>query len=412
MIPAVSPSHLIGFALVAYALIVIPGPSVLFSVGRSLSLGRRAGLLSVLGNTAGTAVFVAPATAGLGALLTASSWALTAVKLVGAAYLIYLGVQAIRNRKSLNEALNADRPAAGQRHVFRQGFIVGLTNPKTALFFAAVLPQFADPAAGSVPTQIFLFGIVFTLIEGPSLGWAAPQLIVVLITALAAFAVFLRYESRRRHPFIDLRFFRSIPFASATLTAICACVAWSAFLFTMSLYLQGERHFSAMHTGLVYLPIAVGALVFSPISGRMVGRFGARPSLLAAGALFFTASLLLTRVTTATPIWELLVVFAIFGAGFSMVNAPITNAAVSGMPLDRAGAASAVTSTSRQVGVSIGVALCGSIGAPALWFMCAGLGLAIATLGIVSTSPFALRSAQRLAPLIESTASREVSRVG
>lgn len=144
----------------------------------------------------------------------------------------------------------------------------------------------------------------------------------------------------------------------------------------------------------------------------MVGRFGARPSLLAAGALFFTASLLLARVTAATPIWELLVVFAIFGAGFSMVNAPITNAAVSGMPLDRAGAASAVTSTSRQVGVSIGVALCGSIGAPALWFMCAGLGLAIATLGIVSTSPFALRSAQRLAPLIESTASREVSRVG
>ncbi len=157
----ISTSHLIGFAVVAYALIVIPGPSVLFSIGRSLSLGRRAGLMSVLGNTAGTAVFVAAATAGLGALLTASSWALTAVKLVGAAYLIYLGVQAIRNRKSLIEALNADRPAVGKPRVFRQGFIVGLTNPKTALFFAAVLPQFADPAAGSVPTQIFVFGILF-----------------------------------------------------------------------------------------------------------------------------------------------------------------------------------------------------------------------------------------------------------
>ncbi|OHU21990.1 lysine transporter LysE [Mycobacteroides franklinii] len=161
MIPAVSPSHLIGFALVAYALIVIPGPSVLFSIGRSLSLGRRAGLLSVLGNTAGTAVFVALATAGLGALLAASAWALTAVKLVGAAYLIYLGVQAIRNRKSLIQALNADHPTAVRPRVFRQGFIVGLTNPKTALFFAAVLPQFADPAAGSVPSQILVFGIVF-----------------------------------------------------------------------------------------------------------------------------------------------------------------------------------------------------------------------------------------------------------
>ncbi|MUM18326.1 LysE family translocator [Mycobacterium sp. CBMA271] len=157
----ISTSHLIGFAVVAYALIVIPGPSVLFSIGRSLSLGRRAGLMSVLGNTAGTAVFVALATAGLGALLTASTWALTAVKLVGAAYLIYLGVQAIRNRKSLIEALNADRPAVGRPRVFRQGFIVGMTNPKTALFFAAVLPQFADPAAGSVPTQIFVFGLVF-----------------------------------------------------------------------------------------------------------------------------------------------------------------------------------------------------------------------------------------------------------
>ncbi|NGX09495.1 LysE family transporter [Mycobacteroides franklinii] len=161
MIPAVTPAHLIGFALVAYALIVIPGPSVLFSIGRSLSLGRRAGLLSVLGNTAGTAVFVGLATAGLGALLAASAWALTAVKLVGAAYLIYLGVQAIRNRKSLIQALNADRPTAVRPHVFRQGFIVGLTNPKTALFFAAVLPQFADPAAGSVPSQILVFGIVF-----------------------------------------------------------------------------------------------------------------------------------------------------------------------------------------------------------------------------------------------------------
>jgi hypothetical protein len=84
---------------------------------------------------------------------------------------------------------------------------------------------------------------------------------------------------RRRDPFIDLRFFRSIPFASATMIAVCAFAAWGAFLFMMSLYLQGERGFSAMHTGLIYLPVAVGALIFSPLSGRMVGRFGSRPSL-------------------------------------------------------------------------------------------------------------------------------------
>ncbi|CPZ52304.1 Putative translocator [Mycobacteroides abscessus] len=101
MLPAVSPTHLIGFAVAAYALIVIPGPSVLFAVGRSLSLGRRSGLVTVLGNTTGTVVPLVLTTAGLGAVLAASTWALTVVKLVGAAYLIYLGAQAIRNRKSL-----------------------------------------------------------------------------------------------------------------------------------------------------------------------------------------------------------------------------------------------------------------------------------------------------------------------
>ena len=120
--------------------------------------------------------------------------------------------------------------------------------------------------------------------------------------------------------------------------------------------------------------------------------------------------------------WALLVIFAVFGIGFSMVNAPITNAAVSGMPLDRAGAASAVTSTSRQIGVSIGVALCGSVTGSALsqsgadfaaaarplWFMCVGLGVVIIALGFFSTSPRALRSAERLAPLIAGTAAPKV----
>jgi MFS family permease len=114
-------------------------------------------------------------------------------------------------------------------------------------------------------------------------------------------------------------------------------------------------------------------------------------------------------------VWMLLIVFAVFGVGFAMVNAPITNAAVSGMPTDRAGAASAVASTSRQVGVSLGVALCGSVAGSALtaagmdfavaarplWLVCAGLGLAIVALGLYSTSPRALRSAERLAPLID-----------
>ena len=260
----------------------------------------------------------------------------------------------------------------------------------------------------------FLFGVVYVLIEGPFRGWTDARIVAVGVVALLAFVGFLRYESRRRDPFIDLRFFRSIPFASATMIAVCAFAAWGAFLFLMSLYLQDERGFSAMHTGLLYLPVAVGALIFSPLSGRLVGRFGSRPSLLIAGTLITAATLMLTRLTATTAVWQLLVFFAVFGIGFSMVNAPITNAAVSGMPTDRAGAASAVASTSRQVGVSLGVALCGSVAGAAiatsgadfaiaarpLWLICAGLALLIIALAVYSTSARALRSAERLAPLV------------
>jgi len=260
----------------------------------------------------------------------------------------------------------------------------------------------------------FLFGVVYVLIEGPFRGWTDARIVIVGVVALVAFVLFLRYESRRSDPFIDLRFFRSIPFASATMIAVCAFAAWGAFLFLMSLYLQDERGFSAMHTGLIYLPVAVGALIFSPLSGRLVGRFGSRPSLLIAGTLITAATLMLTRLTATTAVWQLLVFFAVFGIGFSMVNAPITNAAVSGMPTDRAGAASAVASTSRQVGVSLGVALCGSVAGAAiatsgadfaiaarpLWLICAGLALLIIALAVYSTSARALRSAERLAPLV------------
>jgi EmrB/QacA subfamily drug resistance transporter len=271
-----------------------------------------------------------------------------------------------------------------------------------------------DPV-GQLLAVLALFGVVFVLIEAPGMGWTNPRILAIAAGALVALAGFLRYESRRHDPFIDLRFFRSIPFSSATVIAVCAFAAWGAFLFMMSLYLQGERGYSAAHTGLIYLPIAIGALFFSPLSGRLVGRFGARPSLLVSGILITAASVMLTFLTATTPIWELLVIFTVYGIGFGMVNAPITNAAVSGMPQDRAGAASAVTSTSRQVGVSIGVALCGSVAGSALavagvdftsaarplWWVSIGLGLVITLLAVVSTSGRARESAQRLAPLIE-----------
>ena len=270
-----------------------------------------------------------------------------------------------------------------------------------------------DPI-GQLLGMTTLFALVYVLIEAPSKGWTNPGTVAVLAVAALGFIAFLAYESRRHDPFIDLRFFRSIPFASATVIAVCTFAAYGAFLFMMSLYLQGYRGYSAMHTGLLYLPLAIGALIFSPLSGRLVGRFGGRPSLIAAGVLVTSATIMMSFMTAATPVWQLIAIFAVFGVGFSMVNAPITTAAVSGMPLDRAGAASAVASTSRQVGVSLGVALCGSIAAGAismpgadfaaqarpLWLVCAGLGLVVLALGIFSTSRRAIASAERLAPLI------------
>ncbi len=270
-----------------------------------------------------------------------------------------------------------------------------------------------DPI-GQLLGVLALFGLVFFLIEGPVQGWSDPRIVAVAVTAVVAFIAFLRYESRRHDPFIDLRFFASIPFASATVIAVCAFAAWAAFLFMMSLYLQGVRGFSAMHTGLIYLPIAIGALFFSPLSGRLVGRYGSRPSLLASGLLITAASALLAFLSPTTPVWIIVTIFAVYGIGFGLVNTPVTNAAVSGMPQDRAGAASAVTSTSRQVGVSIGVALCGSLAGPALagtaaqftdaarplWWVSVALGLCIVVLAVLSTSARAYRSADRLAPLI------------
>ncbi|WP_433663124.1 MFS transporter [Nocardia sp. CA-128927] len=248
-----------------------------------------------------------------------------------------------------------------------------------------------DPI-GQLLAVAFLFSTVFGLIE------RKPVIFVVSAIALAAF---IFYESRRVDPFIDLRFFRSAPFASATVIAIFSFTALGGFLFSCSLYLQGVRHYSAVHTGLLYLAMAVAMVIFSPLSGRLVGRHGTKPSLIAAGLMMTIAAVLLTTLDPNTPVWALVIMFAIFGVGFGMVNAPITTTAVSGMPLDRAGAASAVASTSRQVGVSIGVALCGALTGAGLWWVIAVLTAGVAILGIVANTPWAKRSSDRVAPLLE-----------
>jgi len=151
--------HLLAFAAAALVLIVIPGPSVLFTIGRSLALGRIGGLLSVLGNALGLLPIIAAVAFGVGGIVAESVVLFTILKVVGALYLAYLGVQAIRHRKDRAAAV-ADMPRSHWKQL-GQGFIVGITNPKTIAFFVAVLPQFVDLEAGMVPTQMIELGLVF-----------------------------------------------------------------------------------------------------------------------------------------------------------------------------------------------------------------------------------------------------------
>lgn len=156
--------HLLAFGLISFLVIVVPGPSVLFTVGRALTVGRRHALLTVAGNAMGAYVQILAVALGAGALIYASSLAFSIIKFVGVAYLIYLGVQAIRHRHALGEVLAGGASALRPSRVLADGFIVGMTNPKTIVFFVAALPQVVDPAAGQVTTQMLVLGMVFLTI--------------------------------------------------------------------------------------------------------------------------------------------------------------------------------------------------------------------------------------------------------
>ena len=159
-----SSARLIGFVATAFVVIVIPGPSVLFVVGRALAGGRRVALFSVLGNAAGEYVQVIAIAFGIGALVEQSVAAFTTLKLLGGCYLLYLGVKTFRHRRELVHALSPSGQTRSGRASFAEGFTVGVTNPKTVVFLAAILPQFVTRSSGNVPAQILLLGLIFAVI--------------------------------------------------------------------------------------------------------------------------------------------------------------------------------------------------------------------------------------------------------
>lgn len=160
MIPA---ANLIAFGLASIPLILIPGPSVLFTIGRSLSLGRVGGLLTVVGNATGAFVITVAIAFGLGSILEESIVVFTIVKVLGAAYIAFLGVQAIRHR---NRSIPGTTVVIHRRPISTlwEGFVVGVTNVKTIIFMVAVLPLFVHRASGNIPGQILLLGAVFVLV--------------------------------------------------------------------------------------------------------------------------------------------------------------------------------------------------------------------------------------------------------
>ena len=173
MVPA---NHVLAFAALVIVLVAIPGPSVLFTISRALTVGRRAALLTVVGNELGLCVQVVAVAFGVGAVVQRSAQVITVIKLAGAVYLVFLGGQAIRHRRSLAEALAARVTPVRPLRAVRDGFAVGVANPKTIVFFVVGLPEFTTTAPGHlpVPAQMLILGALFPVIALVLDGaWAA-----------------------------------------------------------------------------------------------------------------------------------------------------------------------------------------------------------------------------------------------
>jgi EmrB/QacA subfamily drug resistance transporter len=254
--------------------------------------------------------------------------------------------------------------ALGWRSIFLINIPIGIA---AVVLTAMYVPESKAPRArrldpvGQLLVFVALVTLMAAIIEGPHLGWHSALTVGLFVAAALSLVAFLRYESRRREPLLDLRFFHSVPFSAASAIATCAFASFAGFLFLNALYLQHVRGMSAFEAGLCSLPTALMTMFCAPISGRMVGNHGTRPSLSIATASFVLSTLALTQLSDHSSIPLLLLTYAVFGVGLGMVNPAISNTAVSGMPKSQAGVAAAIASASRMVGASLGVAIAGTV---------------------------------------------------
>jgi EmrB/QacA subfamily drug resistance transporter len=261
----------------------------------------------------------------------------------------------------------------------------------------------------------FLASLVYGIIEAPTNGWSGPLTIGCFALSLACLIGLIRHELSRSDPLLELRFFRSAPFSGASIIAVSAFAALGGFLFLNTLYLQDVRGLSALRAGLFLLPMAGAMFVLGPISGYLVSRRGPRLSLGIGAAALSLAGLLFALWGSRLPDSRLFLGYGLIGVGLGMMNAAITNTAVSGMPRSQAGVASATTSTTRQVGQALGVAIVGSIlasgaggitpgsvftsNARASWWLIFGLGINVFFVAMATNGRWGRATAARTAAL-------------
>jgi EmrB/QacA subfamily drug resistance transporter len=268
-----------------------------------------------------------------------------------------------------------------------------------------------DPL-GQLLVIVTLASLTYAIIEGPRSGWASREILGLFVCSALSAVVLIAYERRRFEPLLEVGFFRSIPFSGANAIAVLTFAALGGFLFLNTLYLQNVRGLSPLEAGLHMLPMAAMLFIFAPVSGRAVARFGARPSMLAGGTAIAVAGALLVSLTPTTPMPRLLGSYFLFGIGSGLMNVPITNTAVTAMPGAQAGVAAAIASTSRQVGMTLGVAVIGAISGGTLaghlgrgfavathpgWWIVVDLGVLIVIGGFFSTGAWAQRTARETA---------------
>jgi EmrB/QacA subfamily drug resistance transporter len=271
-----------------------------------------------------------------------------------------------------------------------------------------------DPV-GQTLVILVLGSVVYAIIESGRLGWTSPVILGLLAVAVLGTLGILGYEPRRVDPLLELRLFRSVPLSSAILMALFALCGFGAFLFVTTLYLQDVRGLSALAAGLCLLPVGVLIVVLAPLTGRLVGGRGPRLPLVVSGAALALGGGASIWLTPVTPLPAVLAVYLLFGIAQGTINPPITNSAVSGMPASMSGVAASLASTGRQTGITLGVAISGTIVGSAsarggtaftdaehgVWWLVLGLGVGTLVLGLVSTGRWARDTAGRAAALFD-----------